>query len=402
MQVAIHDFEKARRKRARKRTLRRLTVLVCICALVLIIIGIQGLLSSIPIMDMIRSTVSLTGKTGSYPIAVPDSTIYDVYRLKNNVLLKTDSDLYIYNRDGKEVLSVWHGMSDPAVDVAGDYLLYYVVGGDKVTVQSIYGSSKTIEVDNMLLKAYASENGNVLVYSMSKNNIYYLEAYNSKQERIFHMRIQESHVLNVSFTPDQQGVLVISFRAENGVMISRLSRYNFNQTSVGEGEDKWVSVEPIFQVEFADTFLQAAAYHGDTIIAVAETRCLFLNNIGEIQKEYQYGGLPLDNFDIETQDGAVLLFADYGASFTSSTLVSLDRHGDVRYAKAFDSHVDPMFVTSSVTYTLVDRVIEWYNISGEYQGKLELEDNVSDFIVIGGSAYLVGPRQLQKMELKGG
>lgn len=383
----IKDFEKARKKRLKKRNIRRLSILAAICGIVLLAIGIRNLLSEIPVINMIKTNISLQKQTGEFPIELLGIQQFGLLEIKNNIAVFSETNLYVFDSDGKQVLKTVHGLNDPRYMAFGDEIIYYKPGSSIIHRQSIYGKKTTLDTQKRIVDISVVQNKYIAVASQSEQYISWIEVYDKNEEIVYRMKIDGNEMVSsISFTNDHQGVMFVTYSSENGNIISRVAAYNFNG-------------KLIFSKSIEDILVYSAEYHGNSIFLIADDRTIKLSSSGENLAEYSYENKTLTKFDNTNRNSVVLILSDYGKN-KSSTIINLNQQCTVQTASTVSERLQDMYIYGNTEYVLTDSHIIWYSSKGEEQGRITLNDKGLDFIILNGQAYVLSGNQLHSFELK--
>lgn len=200
------------------------------------------------------------------------------YRFLNYDLLK-------YSRSGISALDnegtvLWNGgyeMTQPQIDVNGDYVLAADVTGKQFFVFN--GEDEGVSMDTMypIVRAKVSENGMVaaLLQDTDSNVLNLYNPYNSAQSLLVEIPTnvkEEGYPLDFDVSPDANSV-VASYLTMDGVkMENQVCFYNF--TEVGQDKNTLVGGKT-----FGENMISAIEFLGDDKVAVFHEKgiCVFTN-----------------------------------------------------------------------------------------------------------------------------
>ena len=387
--MPVVDFEKARKKRARKRTIKRLSIMAAICGLILVLFALKNLLSDVPVWGIIKSNFTIKNGNNNFPITLADTEFYGLGKIKNNLIVKSDTDMIVYDESGNPLLTVAHGQNDPIYEIVDGDILYFSQNTKFVTVQKLYGSERKVDVDFMVADAALAKDGKVAIAGFTNTNSSVVEVYKPGEEKwVFRWHDVNFFITDVIFTPDLKGVILTMVDTRNGELYTKIQRYNLNEK------------DPVFEMEFDNTLVFSLEYHGNnSIIAVGDNRCISFDTKGEILGEYSYTNKPLVDFDNTEQNGAVLLLANYGANEDTS-LVTLDSNCVPLMAVDTTEKVVSLKVSKNNEYLLTDSGLKWYNNKGNLIGEMNIPQNTTYLEIIDGYAYFLYANKLYKLPIK--
>lgn len=387
--MPVVDFEKARRKRSRKRAIKRFSIMAAICGLILVAFAMKNLLSGVPVWGMLKSNFTLMGKNTNFPISLPENKYYGLDKINNNLLIKSETNLIVMDNSGNEVLKTAHGQNDPIYKVVGNDILYYTTNSKYVTIQSIYGSSRRVDVENTIVDAELSKDGSVAIAGYSSSNSSVVEIYKPGQEKwVFRWHDSSYIVTHVTFTPDLKGVLLTMIDTRDGIFHSKIQRYNLSSKDI------------VFEIEVEGTLIHSVQYHGNNnIIAVGDNKSIVFDTNGKMLSEYDYNSKPLQDFNNTEQNGVVLLFSNYGANEDSSIVV-LDNEFKVLMAIDSSQKINSMYVSKNTEYLMTDSELKWYNNKGNLLGTMSIPENTTYFKVIDNYGYFLAVDNIEKLPIK--
>ena len=130
----IKEIRNAMRKKKRNRTIRRICIVVILLALVVAIILNRDNLTPEAISQWLSNSVSANSGEEGFPVSLPSGEMVSLIGVGDNVALTTQTNTYFYSARGKELRNIQHSCKGVQSKAAGDNLLVYSVGGNKVLV----------------------------------------------------------------------------------------------------------------------------------------------------------------------------------------------------------------------------------------------------------------------------
>ena len=388
--MPVVDFEKARRKRAIKRSIKRLLIIAAICGLILLAFAIKNLLSGVPVWGMIKTNLTFGGSKTNFPIELSDNKYYGIDKIKNHLIVQSEIGMELYDTSGNHFLTVPYNQSQSIYRIAENDILYFSTSTNYVTVKNIYGPERKIQVENSVIKADIADDGKVAIAGFSPTSTSVVEVYRPEEEKwMFRWHDYNSIITDIIFTPDAKGILLTMIdTSDEGVLYSKIKRYDLD------------SKDAVFEMEFPNTMILSAQYHGNSIIVVGDNKCVAFEENKKILGEYSYENKVLQSFDNTEQNGVVLLFASYEGNNDSLLVILNDECNDVLMAKDLSEKIKALNVSKNVEYLLTDSKLQWYNNKGNLLGTMKVPPNTTYFEIIDGYGYFLSVDKLEKIPIK--
>jgi len=291
------DIVRLRRKRKRRRQLTKFTIFAMIITLL-----ITAYVKSdewFPALEGIGSKFqSVTNNDdgtsdGEFRLSISGGIDYQVGNLNDYLAILSDAYLYIYEQDGELYDERQHAYANAMLQTAEKKVLIYESGGYNFRVDSRRKNLYSQKLDETILFARISENGNTAVVTNSENYVCRLIVFDESGDEIYSRNCVE-RVVDLAFNEDGTGCILSTSNAKDGQLVTNLISVSFDSK-----EDKWTS-------ENFNGLCLKTYYDENGIFIIGDNRCAYYNKDGVQQVAYDYPS-QLVSWDYN-EYGAALLF----------------------------------------------------------------------------------------------
>ncbi|MDR2909244.1 MAG: DUF5711 family protein [Oscillospiraceae bacterium] len=379
-----HDFEKLRKKRRRGILLRRIAVLFAISLAVMGVLSLNNLLVSFGSAGTMSDFLRGFGG-GGYPIEAPGGSLRDVREVNGDIAIINDTNLYIYNDRGKEMLNIQHPGENAILLAGGGRVMTYAVGE---TGYRIYSRSTQLldETGKYPLTAAAmGETGNYALVSATRQYAAQVTVYDVKFEQVFQWSSSEL-VAGVALGPGGKMMAAGCVGASGGIISSSVQLFSFDQKSAVARLD--IPGELIAMIEFlSDSLLGILTDKGFHV----------MDGSGKITATTSFGG---ESLKAERTDGYgdVLILTESAGSRTQ-TVRLIDSSGEERGRFHPEAWVLDMQLGGREIYFLtVEGII---CCDRELKPVMTIESGgASRILAAGGRVYYFNPEEIGVLERK--
>lgn len=270
------------RERRVPRWVYRVIVILAITALAMLGWYNRANLAPENVLQWMKTSVVGMGIGDGFPMTFSGSTVEPKNFLceGKNIIFASDTALMVCNSTGKELLNSQHSYADPAVSASGTRVLLFSLGGREVSVETIGGETKKLQVGQNILGASLAENGRCAVVSAADGYCGMMTVYDTAGKVLSYYYFSDYYPTAVALSPDGTQAAVTGVSAKDGVLASAVYLL-----SVGSGK----TVSPVAVCNgsmLGDVYWNAP----HTVIAVGDTGAVFLNTVSGAKKEYSFGG----------------------------------------------------------------------------------------------------------------
>ncbi len=380
------DIVLLRRKRRRRRQLTKFTVFA-----ILISLGITAYVKAddwFPALEGIGSKFqSVTqnkdnAQDGEFQLSISGGIDYQVGNLNDYLAILSDAYLYIYDQDGDLYEERQHAYANAMLQTAGKKVLIYESGGNNFRVDSRRKNLFSKKLEDTILFARISENGNTAVITNSANYVCRLIVFDESGNEIYSRNCVE-RVVDLAFNEEGTGCILSTSDAKDGQLVTKLVSVSFDSK-----EDKWTS-------ESFNALCIKTYYDENGIFLIGDSRCAYYDNKGVQQMTYDYPSTLVD-WDYGDK-GAALLFENetkrqsYVTTISSAKKETFEKRYDVSGSRCI------RFVDNNVL-VMNKNGINRYGFKGTEEKNLTELNSYDGFIVIEDYIFLLGYDRIDRID----
>lgn len=182
-----NEFSAARKKRRFKIAMLRTKKFIgAVLALAIVCVAVWLFVKE-DVAGIIGDRIAAGSASGaSMPVEIAGTSVKETFTVGDNVGVLTDGNVALYAKNGKQLLSYAHGMTDPIVKAAGRRFLLYDRGGTKLVVRMRDKVLFEKEFDYKIISANISSGGWITVVTAAQRYASQLHVWNSAyDEEIF-------------------------------------------------------------------------------------------------------------------------------------------------------------------------------------------------------------------------
>lgn len=182
-----NEFSAARKKRRFKIAVLRTKKFIGAALALVIVCGAVWIFVKEDVAGIIGDRIAAASSSGaSMPVEIAGTSVKETFTIGDNVGVLTDGNVLLYAKNGKQLLSYAHGMTDPIVKAAGRRFLLYDRGGTKLVVRMRDKVLFEKEFDYKIISANISSGGWITVVTAAQRYASQLHVWSSAyDEEIF-------------------------------------------------------------------------------------------------------------------------------------------------------------------------------------------------------------------------
>lgn len=198
------------------------------------------------------------------------------YMSYNSNLLKYSADGIFYTKfDGTLIWNYTYDMTNPSIDVCGDYIVVFDKKGTEVDIFSSKGFIKSISTTTPIVEAKVAAQGAVAIL-LQENSISYIQMYDKKGALLVAGEIHPENKgfpVSMALSSDATRLLLSIINVNEGEISSELVFYDF--TSAGKKEqDNIASTQ-----QYIGTLIPKVDFvKNNKAIAFADSKIIVFNN----------------------------------------------------------------------------------------------------------------------------
>lgn len=364
--------------------LRRLWGLLLTAAVVLGVVAVV-LLQNSTYLDRARRWLAYGegGDDVGYAFASDPTNSFD--KMEDLLVVVNQNSIQFLRQDGTALFSHQVQLSQPALDVGGDYAVAYDIGGRNLVVTSKDQVLMELTLDEGYgwISARLNEKGWLTVVSEKSGYKGAVTVYNDQQEPVFTYNSSSRFLMDAQTSADCKTVLVEALGQESGSFCTQQITYELDQT------------EPAGETILLDHLSMDLQQVDEAWASVSDKGISFTNGTDTVLGAYSYGGLYLRQYSLGGSGFVALLLNRYQAG-SIGTLVTVDETGEVIASLDVAQEVldisacgNYLAVLMSNSLVIYDRELQEYSrlTDTDYANRVLMEEDGSALVIGGSQAF---------------
>lgn len=276
------------RARGVPRWIYRVILILALCALAVLGWYNRENLTPENALKWLQSNIVGMGNGDGFPKKFSGSSVApgNFISSEKNIVFASDTALMVYNSSGKELVSVQHSYSSPALCVSGAYMMLYNLEGKNCFLRTVAGNALRLTAKQNIIGGAVAANGHSVLLTAADGYCGMLTAYDTEGKEISYYCFSDYYPTSVAMNPSGTKAAVTGISAKDGTIVSAV--YVIDLT---EGK----TVQPV--TASAGNFLSSVFWGTDSSVeAVGDTGVFFLNPYSGAKHEYSYSGAKLTAF----------------------------------------------------------------------------------------------------------
>lgn len=373
-----NNINKYKQKKKRKSFWVKFAVfMVVVVAVILVVVNRETLFSFL-------KDAGLNVGEGGFPVNLPGSTEYYLGELDEGFYLLTDTNIYTYNAEGAEIVSIQHGFQNPASISSKSRALVYDRNGTSFKLYSKTEELFKNTVSDSIVFAAIGNNERTAVVTTSTRYSNYLYVYSSEGKQIFRWASPDEKIMAVCFNNDDSSVYVSVVGEKGGELKVSLVKFNLRSADAEE-----------WRTEIGGNITYSLECCGDGVYAVTGGGAFLLDeNTGEVKAANSFSdrihgipgvdGLRTIIFHDSASNGEIAVA--YNSSLEADASISIDN------LTAFDVFDGRLYILGRNTLSVYNSLLQCVNT-------YSLDDEYANVKIINGSAYLLGYNSVQRVSV---
>ena len=292
----------------------------------------------------------------NFPLNISGGIDYQVGNLNGYLAILSDAYIYIYTEDGELYEERQHAYANAMLQTSGKKALIYESGGNKFRIDNKRKNLYTKKMEQNIIFARISENGNVAVITTSDTYICKLTVFDDSGEEIYSRNCVE-RVIDLTFNEDGTGCILATSDAADGEIISKIISVSFDSK-----KDKWTS-------DALNTMCLKTYYDRNGILVLGDTKCAYYFE-NEIKRQNYF-----TTIDSEKREPNQNEFSNSSANcirISGGQVLILSKEGIIKY-----------------------------DFNGGGEKNISSESAYEKFILIDNYIFLLGYDRIDRIEYKG-
>ena len=321
----------------------------------------------------------------NFPLNISGGIDYQVGNLNGYLAILSDAYIYIYTEDGELYEERQHAYANAMLQTSGKKALIYESGGNKFRIDNKRKNLYTKKMEQNIIFARISENGNVAVITTSDTYICKLTVFDDSGEEIYSRNCVE-RVIDLTFNEDGTGCILATSDAADGEIISKIISVSFDSK-----KDKWTS-------DALNTMCLKTYYDRNGILVLGDTKCAYYSNKGELLTSYDY---PSSLIDWDYRDGKIaMLFENEIKRQNYFTTIDSEKR-EPNQNEFSNSSANCIRISGGQVLILSKEGIIKYDFNGGGEKDISSESAYEKFILIDNYIFLLGYDRIDRIEYKG-
>ena len=377
------DFQKMRKRRRRKIHMRRMAILAIIIIAIFAVMSLNNMLVHWQFPTLVSNFFQGFGGP-AFPIRVPTGAMRDVRPLGGDIAILTDANLHVFNRNGRQLLSI-HRVNESTIMLAnGNRMLTYTIGSPDFSIHFRNRLVHDGHHGDPIRTAALGERGNYAIVSSTWRFTSQVTVFDDDFDQKIEWNTSE-WVAMVALSPRGNQMSAAVIDAQGGQLRSTVLLFNLEE----EGQPT--------QLEFIDEFILGLEYLSDTHIAAITDRGLRIISAGD--------GRLLSSYDIRAgqiamsrMGGGYILLLNENPEYRTQTVILFNARGDELGRTGPQNLVRDMQVGSAGVYILTIQGVARYDHTMQRTGETE-QSGVMRILLTAHNLYYFTDEEINVMRI---
>ncbi len=384
----VREIRNAMRKKKRNRTIRRICIVVILLALVVAVIINRDNLTPEAISQWLSGSVSANSGEEGFPVSLPSGETVSLVGVGSNVALTTQTNTYFYSARGKELRSLQHSCQDVQAKAAGDNLLLYSVGGNKVLVETKSRNAASVEPKNKIITGEISKNGRFAIATESDIYTSEMTVYDKNGNAVFKWTPSGSVITSLALSEDGRSVLAATVYTEGGVLMTGIHLFETGTS------------DALFSYKLQDEIVISMSVYKNYVRVITDASVTDIDNSGQLIGRLSFDEKKLIG-NIECGDTSVLVFEDVNDP-SKSTFEIVNNKTAVKAQASVSKAVLSVASDGNDIYLAADdEVMKFSSTTAVKTGSCKIEHGAERLTVSSAGAFVItSASELLRPELK--
>lgn len=365
-----------------KRKFILLVSLIVVVVIVLLLIIFRGSLGSLFGKKDEVIVNSGTLFQDNFPIEVNSNIEYQMDKMDKELIMLSDTHIYIYSADGELLDTRQHDYSNSILKTSGKRALVYESGGKNFKVESKRKTVYTKSMDNNIVFARINDKGYVAVVTVAEMYACELHVFDENGNEVYYRGCVD-RIEDLCFNSNNTGCVAVTVSASGGQIVSKVMYLHFDDTN-----SDWTS-------ESLETLCLGVEINSkDEIFLLGDTKCAYYDGTGTQLEAFSYKNQLISG---SIDDGkCAMLFKNEERRKT--TLLLINDYNSTPIEMLVDSNIKKVYTEDSKVYILKNDVLETYDYSGKLLATADVLDIYKDFIKLDNTMLLRSYDKIDKID----
>ena len=326
--------------------------------------------------------------SGSYPISISGGTIVNVSANGSHYYVLTDTNIAAYSTSGKIVFDEMHGFENPIISVAGTRALLFDQGGKDLYIYNLSGKLHTLTLEDNIINASISEEGEFAVATHSKSNASVVKVYDSDFEEIYVWNSYNDIINNVLVNTDGDQLAISSFEVISGEYVSKVMIFEFD------------SADAVYTINYSNSLVIDIENTGDGMSIITNNKYEYLHWSDFNNSNLSFSS-EINSF--QSNSDGVLLTINRANDRSDNTIVLISEEGNKISEFKIDSTITDIKYYDGRIYALCDTQIRIYDQNGKILRSSNCNYGTHKIIVLSSDAVAaISDIEISRLEIKEG
>lgn len=357
----------------------RSMIWVSAVAVIAVLILIGNLLIPAGLGEWMQNGFCTWGGGDGLPVTLEDDTVRGLYTRGSLSFVLTDSSLFAYSGNGKEVTALQHGYLTPVADVSQTRTLLYDRGNYSLRVDTLGRNLVNEEFEDAIVTADLCDSGAVAVAFDDAEYASTVLVYNKRFSPCFKQSYSEETVTAVQLSPNGKTLAIVTVRSEGGAFASTLYLY---QVKTGA---------KLCQEKISGSMIAAVRSNRDRLFIASNDTLVSCRWDGSDRRSYDVSNISY----LSGQEGAALAVVFNPNGERNDTVLLLDRKGNEAGRFDLGGTGNRLCVNRSKVFALSGDEVTVYDFEGNRLDSFAVGYEASYLAPSGGGLVLTSDMKLQ-------
>ncbi|HCM24786.1 MAG TPA: hypothetical protein DHW78_10745 [Ruminococcaceae bacterium] len=366
-------------------------IILLICAVVMAVWVNRESLKPENISEWMQTEMLGLGTGNGYPLHLSSENIMprNFMSAGKNIFLTSDTAIEAYNGSAKQLFSKKHSFSDPVMNVSGNRVLVYNLGGTGYRLENQLKTLVSDSADGKLLGGAVCSNGRYALLTQQDGYCGKLTVYLQNGQTAYEYSFSEYYPTAVALNDSGTQAAVTAVGTSGGEMVSVVYKLDFNSSSL---------VKPT--ASYSDTvFLDVAYTDTGGILAVGDKQTAAMDASGKALHAYHYDGGELSAWNLSS--GMAVLGLSKFHNAANSSLTAINLNGNLIGSAQVDGTISSVSRFGNKMAALSEGTVHAFTDAGQPAGSCSAGSNARAIALRSGNEAFVlevSEIKLEKLE----
>ncbi len=313
-----------------------------------------------------KFTISQNVQTNAYPYSLDSSDNVKVHCVNDKVNVLTETSYTVLNPNDAQVMYTYnHGYSNPILSFSGNYSCLIDQGSNRFRLDTNSENVYETKLDNKILCASVSKNGNVIYAVESKDAKSTVYVVNKSLKKLMSFDVNEGYVVDTAIDNSGKKFAYAVVNSKNAKFITTVYTINMNDE------------KPIASFEFAQTYAVDLHYSSSSDLYFIGDNCVsVISSQKKLTEVFKKNKVHTVCVNYTKNDELIYVYSDYSESSENSVAyikssgkikTNIDLKQKAKYVNCSSNEICVLFSDKVVTYSLT---------KGEMKKEIKCDDSL--------------------------